>query len=334
MTGVTPLYGGSPKVLHQGPMYAVVATHFRSRIFRILLRLMVFDSLLGSAFAQTAVTPADLTFRSNVAEVRMTFSATDQNNRVLATVQPTDVAIVDQDRVIRDFRSFSRSEYTRLDVAVLVDASGSMTPQFHQELSNVTQLIAQSDGVPDQSFSVVSFRDLKPSLVCDGNCRALNTAAQFPPVASGGQTPLYDSIVYASRMLGRRSDLHTRKIVILFSDGADTISLASLADALDAALDNDVAIYCVDVSKSPHVYPGTLVLRGFAVNTGGRYFPVEAGTAKVLDAILEDFHATYTVAYKLPSRAAGFHLVRILPTHNLGLQFHCRRGYYYSNPED
>lgn len=295
----------------------------------------IFSSMPGGGFAQTAATPAEMTFRSNATEVRMTFSTTDQNNRVIATVQPTDFAVVDQDLVVRDFRSFTRSEYTRMDVAVLVDASGSMTPQFRLELSNVIQLIAQSDGVPDQNFSVVSFRDLKPSVVCDGNCRALNTAAQFPAVASGGQTPLYDSIVFASRMLGRRSDLHTRKILILFSDGADTISVTSLTNAMDAALDNDVAIYCVDVSRLPHVYPGTLVLRSFAVNTGGRYFPIEAGTAKVLDAILEDFHATYTVAYKLPSNATGFHLVRILPTHNLGLQFHCRRGYYYpGNPEN
>jgi VWFA-related protein len=237
--------------------------------------------------------------------------------------------------VVRDFRSFTRSEYTRLDVAVLVDASGSITSQFHHELSNVLQLIIQSEGVEDESFSVISFRDLKPAVVCEGNCRALNTDAQFPLIASGGQTPLYDSIVFGSRMLARRSDLHTRKILILFSDGVDTISLKSFTDAVDSALDNDVAIYCVDISRSPHVYPGTLVLRNLAVTTGGRYFPVEAGSAKVLDSILEDFHAAYTVAYKLPSHAPGFHLVRILPTHDLGLQFHCRRGYYYpSNPEN
>jgi VWFA-related protein len=196
-------------------------------------------------------------------------------------------------------------------------------------------LIAQSNGVPDESFSVIAFRNLKPTLVCQGNCRALNTDAQFPALASGGQTPLYDSIVYASRLLGQRSDLHTRKILILFSDGLDTISLASLTGAIDTAVENDVAIYCVDVSKRPHSVTGTLVLRTLAVNTGGDYFPIEAGSAKVLDAILEDFHATYTVAYKLPSHATGFHLVRILPTHNLGLEFHCRRGYYYpSNPEN
>ena len=288
-----------------------------------------------TGFAQPAFTPVDLTLRSSVSEVRVTFSTTDQNNRVMPTIQPSDFAVVDQDLVVREFRSFTRSEYTRLDVAILVDGSGSITPQVRQELSNVVQLIAQDNGVPDGSFSVIAFRDLKPAVVCDGNCRILNAAAQFAAGASGGQTPLYDSIVFASHLLARQSDLHTRKIVILFSDGLDTISLKSFSDALDTVLDDEVAIYSVDLSNLPHASAGTQVLRSFAVSTGGHYFPLQAGAVKILGAILDDFHATYTVAYKLPRQAAGFHVVRILPTHNPGLQFHYRRGYYYpSNSEN
>jgi hypothetical protein len=54
----------------------------------------------------------------------------------------------------------------------------------------------------------------------------------------------------------------------------------------------------------------------------------------VLDAVLEDARASFTVTYKLPNRAPGFHLVRILPTHDLHLQFRCRRGYYYPGGSD
>jgi VWFA-related protein len=291
--------------------------------------------MVCAASAQTDAIPSDMTLRSDVTEVRMTFSTTDQNGRVMATVLPSDFAIVDGDMVVRDFRSFARSAYTRLEVAVLVDASESITAQLRQELANVVQLIGETSGVPDESFSVVSFRDLKPAVVCESNCRALNTSAQFPVIPSGGLTPLYDSVVFAARKLGYDNDPHVRRILILFSDGADTISLKSFTDAMNSALDNDVAIYSVDVSRQPHSSPGTLVLRSFSVNTGGRYFPVEAGTTKLIDAVLEDFHAAYTVAYKLPSHADGFHLVRILPTHDLSLQFHCRRGYYYpSSPEN
>ena len=290
--------------------------------------------------AQNDETPLDATyrsaatFRSAASEVRRSFSTTERDDRVIATLQPSDFAIVDHDLVIRDFRSFTLTEYSHIDVTLLVDESGSISPQFRQELASVTRFLAQSGGVPEQSFSILSFRDLKPTVLCQGNCRALDLGAQFPPVSSGGQTPLYDSVVFAARLMGQRSDHHTRKFLVIFSDGADTISLRSFSDAVDSALDNDVAIYTVDVSKAPHVHPGTLILRALAVNTGGRSFSLESGASNVLDAILKDFHATYTVAYKLPSHAAGFHLVRILPTRDLGLQFHCRRGYYYPNPEN
>jgi Ca-activated chloride channel family protein len=216
-----------------------------------------------------------------------------------------------------------------------VDASNSLTPQFRQEMIQVVELMAQTRGVPDDSFSVVSFQDLKPRLVCERNCRALGADAKLLAVQSGGLTPLYDSIVFTSRVLAGHEDLHARKVLILFSDGMDTISQKSFTDALDSAVDHDIAVYSVDTSKKTHLSQGTSILRSLCSNTGGRYFSMEVGTEQIVDAILRDFRATYTVAYKLPTQTVGFHQVQILPTHDLGLQFHCRRGYYYpANPEN
>ncbi|MGA3197139.1 MAG: VWA domain-containing protein [Terriglobales bacterium] len=285
-------------------------------------------AIVPFGFAQAVLAPAELTLKASASEVRVTFT-TDRNGRILSTVQPGDFAVVDQDRVVRDFRSFTRSEYTRLDVAVLVDMSGSITPKFRQKLSSIVDQFAHDEALPGNSLSVISFRGLKPTLLCDRNCRDLNFSAHFPAAGSADQTPLHDSIVFASQLLARRSDPQTRKIVILFSDGADTISLHSFTDTLDTAIDEEVAIYSVDSGDSSHPSSGSPVLRTLAAGTGGRYFPLDAGPAKILDAVLADSRTTYTVAYKLPSPAAGFHLVRVLPTHDLDLQFHCRRGYYY-----
>jgi VWFA-related protein len=296
--------------------------------------------MLGIAMSYAALGQADdlsptATFRTSTAEVRLTFSTTDQNDRVMATVQPSDFAIVDRDLVVREFRSFTRSEYTRMKIALLVDASGSVTPQFRKEVASVLQVISETSGVPEEDVSVISFRDLKPAVVCAGNCRTLNWNPEFLAMKEGGLTPLYDSAVFASRFLAKHSDQpqdnggRVRKVLILFSDGLDTISLSSFADVVHEALLNDVTIYTVDAGRSQS-FNGVQVLRSLALKTGGRYFPIEAGSSKITDVILEDFHATYTVAYKLPYYAAGFHEVRILPTHNLGLQFHCRLGYYFS----
>lgn len=327
-----PPDGGGPKVPHEWPIYTFVS---RTSICRAFLPLFFPWVLACAALAQTSDDAApDLLLHSSVTEVRVNFSTTDENNHVIVTLQPSDFAVVDRDMVIRDFRSFVRSEYTRLDVAVLVDASESISPRFHQELATVVQLISQTETVPDEGFSVISFRNTSPAVVCAGNCRATLNGAQLPKIQNGGMTPLYDSVQFASRKLGVDNDPHARRILVLFSDGADTISLTPFTEALNSAVENDVAIYSVDVSRQPHNSPGTVILRSLALNTGGRYFTIEAGAGKLIEAILEDVHATYTVAYKLPSHATGFHEVRILPTHNPSLQFHCRRGYYYPSDQE
>jgi len=80
---------------------------------------------------------------------------------------------------------------------------------------------------------------------------------------------------------------------------------------------------------------GTMFLRRVSEATGGRYFAFslrpsqQDGAATVLNAVLEDLRASYVVTYDLPSHQAGFHSLRLLPTHNLHLTFHSRNGYDY-----
>jgi len=44
--------------------------------------------------------------------------------------------------------------------------------------------------------------------------------------------------------------------------------------------------------------------------------------------VIDDLHSARVVTYRLPKFGSDFHSIRILPTHNLKLQFRCRRGYY------
>ena len=281
-------------------------------------------SACGLAFGAAA--DASLpTYHVAVSEVRLTFSATDRNNRVVGTIQPGDFAIVDRDLVVRNLRSFHRADYTRLEVVVVVDASASIRPQFPRELASLTEFIDETKGMPEESFSIVSFQNQRPTIVCSGNCRTSQVAEQLP-AHSQGLTPLYDSILFATDLLAQRADSHARKVLVLFSDGEDTISQHAAADAIDAALAREIQIYAVDTSTSPA--GGDAVLQSFANATGGRYFSMRDSN-KLVDAVLEDFRASYTVTYQLPSRAAGYHDVRILSTRDKNMKFRCQRGYYY-----
>jgi len=292
--------------------------------------LMGFAVLLSLfPLAQTADAP-DPMYRSEVKEVRLTFFATDQHNDSVDTIVKSDFAVVDSDGVIRDFRSFGRSPETKLDLVVLIDCSESVLPRFQQEISDVLQLIGQSRWIADDKISLVSFRDSVPAMICSGDFRDSPLESRLATLDAGGQTPLYDAVELAGKLLQRRRDPAIRPVILLFSDGQDTISRTSAMDALASVLSADAPIYSVDLDSS-HLSKGTSVLRAFSSATGGRYLRVQDGGAKVLGALLDDLHSAYLLTYALPNQTAGFHPVRILPTHNLDLRYRCRRGYFYDN---
>lgn len=102
--------------------------------------------------------------------MRLSFSAIDQNNRGVATLETGDFAVVDKGVIVRNFQSFTRSDVTKLEIAVLVDASGSVRPRFRQEIAGVLELVAQTAGVPDENISIFSFQGTQPAMLCAGDC--------------------------------------------------------------------------------------------------------------------------------------------------------------------
>ena len=294
---------------------------------RHCIRALVFLASVAFAFAADDAPKAD--YHADVEEVRLTFFATDQDHHPVAAVKEKDFVVVDQDLVVRNFNSFRRAVWTDLDVAVILDSSESAATQFKQEVAGALRLMTRSPEIPERSFSLISFRASTPALICSGNCRAA-TAASPVVMQAGALTPLFDSVVLATAVISQRANPHSKKALVLFSDGEDTISRNGAADALAAALANDIPIYAVDLNRGGHSPAGTALLQKLAGTTGGRYFVLEHDPSQALDAVLADFHAAYTVTYRVPDRTAGFHSVRILPTHNLNLHFHCRSGYDYS----
>src|SRR5271168_884318 len=63
------------------------------------------------------------TYRAAVSEVQVTFFATDGSNHPARALTTSDFAIVDNERIVRNFRSLARSDETSLDAVVLVDLS-------------------------------------------------------------------------------------------------------------------------------------------------------------------------------------------------------------------
>src|SRR5579871_3883183 len=131
--------------------------------------------LAGTAPAVSGDQP-DLTYRTGTSEVRLTFSAADQNGHGVATLQASDFAVVDTGFIVRDFHSFTRSDYSKLEIAILIDSSESVSPHVRKEIADTVELLAQTSGVPEENISLLSFQDAKPALLCSENCRASGVA--------------------------------------------------------------------------------------------------------------------------------------------------------------
>jgi VWFA-related protein len=261
--------------------------------------------------------------------VRVRFFTTDKKNHPVDTVQKDDFAIVDSDTVIREFRSLQRSDETALDLLIMVDASESVAPRFRVTLDEVLKLVTQSQVGSDDNVSVVSFAGLHPSVICAGDCRGDAARQNLLILKPAGATPLFDALAYGAKFISGRRKPAQRPVVILFSDGDDTISVHSAEDALQAVIASGALLYTIDVNKPGDSSDGSVALQRMADATGGRSFSIREGAANVLESVLEDLRASYVVTYPLPTAAVGFHSLRMLPKHNLNLRFHCRNGYYY-----
>jgi VWFA-related protein len=280
-------------------------------------------------FASSANDPPITTYHSTVSEVRITFFTTDENNRTIEDVRKDDFAIVDGDVVVREFRSLMRSDETALDVVVMLDSSESVAPRFQSTINDVLQLVSQKQIASDDKLSVLSFSGMQPSVLCAANCRASEGLQPVLVTKPGGATPLFDALAYGADFISRRRVPGLRPVLVLFSDGDDTISKTSAGEAVRALVAGGVLLYAVDMNEPGENPRGSLALQRMAEATGGRYFLMNGGEAQVLQTALEDLRASYVVTYNLPSPEAGFHSLRILPKHNLNLRFHCRSGYYY-----
>ena len=270
----------------------------------------------------------EFTYRSSASEVRLAFSVVDQSHRAVPTLQAADFAVVDKGFIVRNFKSFTHADWTRLKIAVVVDASQSIAPLFQQELSGLHDFVSQTPELAQDNLAIVSFRGAEPVLLCNANCPAERTIGQLKDLRSEHLTPLFDSVVFASKALADDSVPDEQRVLLIFSDGMDTISRTSLRETINIALLNDIQIYSIDLNR-PTSATGSAVLQSLAEATGGRYFPSDRGVSRAVEAILGDFHTSYVVTYQLPRRTAGFHAVQILPTHKTTLQFRSRSGYYF-----
>ena len=176
---------------------------------------------------------------------------------------------------------------------LVIDTSGSMKSKgaLDQAKTAAHEFIAGRG--PNEWMAVVSFSSspvIRSSFTQDS--AALNAA--IDALAPVGETALWDALVTASHLYDQRGDLQPN--LVLLSDGADSISSGTRAQALAALGGAHTAVYAIGIASAefdPAVLSGLVGSAGGSASTTGNPAELTAQFAKIRSAIENQYEITY-----------------------------------------
>jgi Ca-activated chloride channel family protein len=302
--------------------------------------------------AQTQPAQAtDQSIRTNVNLVDVLFTVMDRKNKIVSDLAQGNFTVFDDGKP-QEIRFFSQQTDLPLRVGLLLDTSNSIRArlQFEQEAAIDFLFNVIRRGKDEAVLMTV---DDQPEVIQDftGDTSRLRDAIQRQ--RAGGATALYDAVYEACSQLIQHAPLtntsnDVRRVLVVISDGEDTLSHHSRSEALEIAQRAGIVIYTIssntdwivtdqetNASKSFdrkfEKGPGDQVLQHFAEDSGGRaFFPYHIDDlAQSFAQIGNELRSQYSLAYNLPSGQLAdgkFHTIRIA-VGTKGLLVHARKGY-------
>lgn len=290
-------------------------------------------SAAGLASPQTPVPDSDTTFRADVQLVRILATVKDQSGALIGTLNKEDFSITDNG-VPQTISIFERQTDQPLSVAVLIDNSGSTAKDLKYETDSVTRFLRAlvKEGNPQDAVSLYSFNwEIVKQNGFTRNVSAVERSLRGLRGEAG--TAMYDAILLASRDI---QDRMGRKVLVIVTDGGDTVSHTDFQRAVEAAQLADAVIYPVLVvpitNEVGRNVGGENALTTMAERTGGRVFAPSLGAAldRAFDDIMHDLRTQYLLGFypkNVPPAKDRFHTLGISLS-DPALQVKARNGYY------
>lgn len=238
--------------------------------------------------------------------VQLTAVVTD-NNRFVTGLKPEHFKVYDNDRP-QPITSFE-SENINLEMVAALDVSSSMREALPRVKESSKRFLAGLR--PGDHVTLLAFNDIVYTLTQRTRDQAARAMAIDRMRAWGG-TALYDVVVDALRRLERQTG---RRSLLVFSDGDDQSSHATLEAAIAHAEGSDATIYAIGQGRAVRTRELQMVLARFAEVSGGRAFFTEdvERLDRFFEEILEDLSNQYLISYPYPdaARDGQWHKVRL-----------------------
>lgn len=332
--------------------------NFKRKAWQYFAALGVLSLLSLQTNGQDA---ADEILRIDTNLVNLFFTALDRDNRLITNLTREDLQIFEDGKAQKIF-SFESETNRALNVAILVDISGSQKTTLELEKTTIRAFVESVLQNRDDKVALVSFAAdpfLEQPLTSDLSAtqqalervktvrgvmgyQGLGTILPVGTKPAGGflsyTSAIWDAIAESCRSVLKPGSVDARRIIVIVTDGNDTSSRSSLKEAIDAAIQSDAMVYAIgvgDSSLSDGVNQETLKRLSF--ETGGRFFAPKRNEDlnEAFKKIATELRSQYLVTYvpqKEDQAGGSYRRIRLAinkgkQTENLRLVY--RSGYYF-----
>ncbi len=316
---------------------------------RFLLALLAVAGLGAAALAQTSVPPQRPgepsekapTYRVDVKLVNVFVTVTDDRGAPVSSLKKENFA-VREDGVEQKLAVFDRESALPLSIVLAVDASLSTGKDLKLEL-DAARAFAHSVVRPQDALALFQFSEVVDQLVpFTSDLRLVDRG--IARVHMGAATALYDAIFLGSQALMHRQG---RKVLVVITDGGDTMSRVDYHEALREAQQADALVYSIVMvpieASAGRNTGGEHALIQMSEDTGAKYY--YADTPQQIDRafrrISDELRTQYLLAYYPRQRLSDSDFRRIEVTvrppsdPDLARPLHARHrtGYYTSKAQ-
>jgi Ca-activated chloride channel family protein len=250
----------------------------------------------------------------------------DANNRLVTDLTRDDFEVFDNGRP-QEITIFD-NEVRPITVAVMLDTSVSMTHRLDDLYAGAEQFLLRL--LPHDKAAVGAFND-KVEFASGFTSDRNSLVSGLKRLDFGNETRLYDA-VHAS--LDELENVEGRKVILLFTDGADFRSRLSSGRALERARDAEVMIYGIGLETE--FFNGQSVVRSkpdsilnrFATETGGGYFDLkkDADLNASFTRIAQELRSQYLLGFSPAALDGKVHKLEVRAKRP-GLKTRSRRSY-------
>ncbi len=256
-----------------------------------------------SASSERQSEPAT-TLKVDVNLVNVFVTVTDRHGAPVAGLTKDNFVLKEDDHD-QTIKIFDKESAVPLSIALEIDTSLSTRQDLPLEQASAKRF---AHGIlrPVDALSVYAFsetvREATPGYTSD--LKRIDESIDH--IRVGAATALYDAIYLAARALDHRKG---RKVIVLITDGGDTVSSVDYKQALRAAEEAETLVYSIIVvpieSSAGREIGGEHALIQLSEDTGGKYY--YATSISQLDnafrQISEELRTQYLLAYYPPKKA-------------------------------